>query len=107
MVKLQLGEYVSLGKVESQLKTVPVVDNICIYGDPTKMFCVALVVPIENHLKALAEKVGVSKDKSFKELCDEPKLSEAVLAEINSYAKKCKYISLHNIVLKQNFFEFL
>ena len=33
LVKLQLGEYVSLGKVESQLKTHPLVENICVYGD--------------------------------------------------------------------------
>ena len=33
LVKLQLGEYVSLGKVEAQLKTHPLVENICVYGD--------------------------------------------------------------------------
>ena len=31
---LQLGEYVSLGKVEAQLKTHSLVENICVYGDP-------------------------------------------------------------------------
>lgn len=45
LVKLQFGEYVSLGKVEAEMKTCPVVDNICIYGDPSKLFCVALIVP--------------------------------------------------------------
>ena len=33
LVKLQLGEYVSLGKVEAQMKTNPLVDNICVYAD--------------------------------------------------------------------------
>ena len=37
LVKLQLGEYVSLGKVESQLKTHPLVENICVYGDSYKV----------------------------------------------------------------------
>ena len=45
LVKLQAGEYVSLGKVESELKTCPVVENICVYGDSTKQYTVALVVP--------------------------------------------------------------
>ena len=42
---MQLGEYVSLGKVEARLKTHPLVENICVYGDPYKKFTVALVVP--------------------------------------------------------------
>jgi long-chain acyl-CoA synthetase len=45
LVKLQLGEYVSLGKVEARLKTHPLVENICVYGDPYKKFTVALIVP--------------------------------------------------------------
>lgn len=56
LVKLQHGEYVSLGKVESELKINSLVDNICIYADPTKMFPVALLVPNFDQLKNLAEK---------------------------------------------------
>ena len=37
LVKLQFGEYISLGKVESELKTCPIVENCCVYGDPTKV----------------------------------------------------------------------
>lgn len=32
LVKLQAGEYVSLGKVEAALKSLPLVDNICAYA---------------------------------------------------------------------------
>ena len=56
MVKLQSGEYVSLGKVESELKTCKLVDNVMIFADPTKLFPVALLVPNPIHLKALAGK---------------------------------------------------
>lgn len=56
LVKLQVGEYVSLGKVESELKTCALVDNICVYGDPSKQYCVALIVPalkqVSDALKA-------------------------------------------------------
>ena len=38
LVKLQFGEYVSLGKVEAVLKTCPVVDNVCIYGESSKSY---------------------------------------------------------------------
>lgn len=33
LVKLQAGEYVSLGKVEAVLKSCPLVDNICVYAN--------------------------------------------------------------------------
>lgn len=32
LVKLQAGEYISLGKVEAALKNLPLVDNICVYA---------------------------------------------------------------------------
>ena len=53
MVKLQHGEYVALGKIESQLKTCPLVDNICVYADSTKNFVVALLMPNTNMLMNL------------------------------------------------------
>ena len=33
LVKLQAGEYVSLGKVEAMLKNCPLIDNICAYAN--------------------------------------------------------------------------
>lgn len=33
LVKLQAGEYVSLGKVESALKNCSLIDNICAYAN--------------------------------------------------------------------------
>ncbi len=58
-MKLQYGEYVSLGKVESELKTYSMVDNICVYADPTKLYTVALVVPNHEHLRVLAKKCAI------------------------------------------------
>lgn len=56
LVKLQYGEYVSLGKVESELKTCSLVDNVCVYADPNKLFAVALLMPNPDHLQAIALK---------------------------------------------------
>lgn len=33
LVKLQAGEYVSLGKVEAMLKNCALIDNICAYAN--------------------------------------------------------------------------
>lgn len=88
-MKLQAGEYVSLGKVESELKTCPIIDNICVYGDSSKQYCVALVVPNQDHLKQLALKKGIS-HQEFEDLCHSPEMEKAVLGEIMEHGKKCK-----------------
>ncbi|KAG7205605.1 hypothetical protein KM043_007568 [Ampulex compressa] len=89
LVKLQLGEYVSLGKVEAELKTCPVVENICVYGDANKAYTVALVVPNQHSLEEIASNLGIS-GKSLEELCNDPQVEKAVLQELVEQAKKCK-----------------
>lgn len=90
MVKLQLGEYVSLGKVESELKTCPVVENICVYGDANKAYTVALVVPNQQYLEEIATNQGIT-GKNLEELCNDPQIEKAVLQELIEQAKKCKF----------------
>lgn len=87
---MQAGEYVSLGKVEAQLKTCPLVDNICVYGESTKHFCVALIVPNQPQLKEFAEKKGIA-DKCFEELCSDKELAKFVLKELADHGKKSEY----------------
>ncbi len=53
LVKLQLGEYVSLGKVESVLKSHPLVESVCIYAESSWKHTVALLVPDEVELRKL------------------------------------------------------
>lgn len=89
-MKLQAGEYVSLGKVEAELKTCAVVENICVYGDPSKQFTVALVVPNQKHLEDIALKQGVT-GVEFEDLCTSPVMEKAVIKELAEHAKKCKY----------------
>ena len=57
LVKLQGGEYVSLGKVESCLTTHPAVENICVCGDGSKSNVVCLVIPGQAFLDSLSIKV--------------------------------------------------
>lgn len=89
LVKLQAGEYVSLGKVESELKTCAVVENICVYGDSTKQNTVALIVPNPQVLDEIAERQGI-KGMEFEELCSSPVMEKAVVHELAEHGKKCK-----------------
>ena len=58
LVKLSGGEYVSLNKIESIVKLMPVVDNVCVVADSYQSYCVALVCPNGKQLKAFMEKQG-------------------------------------------------
>jgi long-chain acyl-CoA synthetase len=87
LVKLHHGEYVSLGKVESLLRSCPIIENICVYGDPTKGFVICLVVPDRNKLTEMAEKLNLANE-SFEENCNDTALIAEFLKELQSYGKK-------------------
>ncbi|XP_012545548.2 long-chain-fatty-acid--CoA ligase 4 isoform X2 [Bombyx mori] len=89
LVKLQAGEYVSLGKVEAELKTCPIVENICVYGDSSKSHTVALVVPNAPRLAALAQRLQLPAGADPPALYAQPALERAVLAELAEHARKC------------------
>merc|ERR1719347_2274566 len=86
LVKLQLGEYVSLGKVEAQLKTTPLVDNICVYADSNKTHTVAMVVPIQEALERLAKNY-MNYDASYEDICNDPGVVQEVLKTLSAHGK--------------------
>jgi len=90
LVKLQAGEYVSLGKVESQLKTHQLVDNICVYADSQKTHTVALLVPIRDQLEKFAAKEINSdfQSMSFEQLCEDDNLEKAIVKTLFDHGRK-------------------
>lgn len=86
LVKLHHGEYVSLTKVETELKGCEYVDNICVYGDSFKSHLVALVAPNPKSLKKLAESLGKGST-NMKELCEDKTICKRVTEAIIEYAK--------------------
>jgi len=91
LVKLQAGDYVSLGKVETYLKLCPLIDNLCLYADSSKMFTVCLVVPNRKNLEAVAQLIGISDDVLWPELCSHPAIENEVLFQIQAHGLKCNY----------------
>ncbi|XP_020231106.1 long chain acyl-CoA synthetase 8 [Cajanus cajan] len=91
IVKLQHGEYVSLGKVEAILSTCDYVDNIMVYVDPFNHYCVALVVASYYPLVKWAQQVGI-KHKDFTDLCNKPETINEVLQSISKVAKAMKLV---------------
>jgi long-chain acyl-CoA synthetase len=55
LLKLQAGEYVSLGKVESNIKINPLLDNICVYGSSQANYGMLLLMNPPDHVVHLPE----------------------------------------------------
>ncbi|CAK8570332.1 unnamed protein product [Lathyrus sativus] len=87
IVKLQHGEYVSLGKVEAALIVSPYVDNIMLHADPFHSYCVALVVASQSTLEEWASKQGIPYS-GFSELCSKGESLKEVHASLVKEAKK-------------------
>jgi len=79
LVKLQHGEYVSYGKVESILKTAPIVENICAYADPTKDFIIAIIIPDKKKLKDFNPILDVN------ELVRDPDVHTEIVDQLKAY----------------------
>jgi long-chain acyl-CoA synthetase len=125
IVKLQHGEYVSLGKVwlknvsceyfveitltvwcslqvESALSTSNYVDNIMVYADPFHNYCVALVVPVHQALEKWAQNSGINY-KDFEELCQ----NDQAIKEVQQSLSKVRDITrsaIANFLYKKTLF---
>uniref|UniRef100_A0A8C5PIC2 long-chain-fatty-acid--CoA ligase n=1 Tax=Leptobrachium leishanense TaxID=445787 RepID=A0A8C5PIC2_9ANUR len=77
LVKLQAGEYVSLGKVEAALKNLSLVDNICAYANSDQSYVIGFVVPNQKELLSIAQKKGIQG--SFESLCNNGTMEMEVL----------------------------
>ncbi|KAL3212525.1 hypothetical protein MRX96_007941 [Rhipicephalus microplus] len=102
LVKLQYGEYVSLGHVETVLKTCPLVDNALVYGSSLQTYLVALVAPNHQQLQRVAVDLGksVGKKLTLKELCEDPEVIKAATEAILSFARKSGELQKTEVPLK-------
>ncbi|XP_071394470.1 long-chain-fatty-acid--CoA ligase 4 [Centroberyx affinis] len=88
LVKLQAGEYVSLGKVESALKSCALVDNICAYANSDQNYVISFVVPNQKKMTELAKQRGIAG--TWEEICTHPDMEREVLKEIKQVAATIK-----------------
>ncbi|KAG8364503.1 hypothetical protein BUALT_Bualt18G0004000 [Buddleja alternifolia] len=89
IVKLQHGEYISLGKVEAALISSSLVDSIMVYADPFNNFCVALVVPSRQVLERWAHESGI-KYEEFSDLCEKAEAINEVQQSLIKAGKAAK-----------------
>lgn len=89
IVKLQHGEYVSLGKVEAVLIVSPYVDNIMVHADPFHSYTVAIVVASQHALESWAQSKGIEY-KVFEDLCQKEEAIKEVLLSLQKVGKSAK-----------------
>ncbi|KAL4324299.1 hypothetical protein GQ457_11G004180 [Hibiscus cannabinus] len=89
IVKLQHGEYISLGKVEAALMSSKYVDNLMVHADPFHSYCVAVIVPSREALEKWAQEAGIEY-KDFQELCDKAETVSEVQKSLSKVAKDAK-----------------
>nr|XP_046917028.1 LOW QUALITY PROTEIN: long chain acyl-CoA synthetase 9, chloroplastic-like [Dermatophagoides farinae] len=87
LIKLQNGEYISLGKVEAALKFCQLVDNICVYGGTFSNDIVALISPNRKALEQLAQTIGKN-HLSIEEQCNDQQIQQIIFDEIMKTAKQ-------------------
>jgi long-chain acyl-CoA synthetase len=93
--KLAQGEYVAPEKIESVYMRASIVSQIYVDGNSLERYLVAVVVPDETELRAMAVKecLGGSSGEdrgaaaSYAELCENEALSRATLAELRAMGK--------------------
>jgi len=90
LVKLQMGEYVALSKVENVLKACKYTQLPMVYALPTMDYCIALICPNIPKLTELGVSLGLDPATSLSELCTNAKVLEAVLAEATATCKTGK-----------------
>jgi long-subunit acyl-CoA synthetase (AMP-forming) len=89
LVKLQMGEYVALSKVENALKASQYTALPMLYATSSMSYCIALICPNVPNLKKLAASLGVEGDLSA--LCAN---KEVVAAVTKDAAETCKAAKL-------------
>lgn len=77
----------SIYQIESVLKTVPIVDNVCVCVSFNSNDICALITPSGKQLNLLANQLGKSK-LSHDELCSDEQIKQAIMADITNTCAK-------------------
>lgn len=104
LVKTANGEYIALEKLESTYRSNPLVLNLCVYADQSKVKPIAMILPNEQHFKhfLVDEKVYTTNELKDKELGVLYHEKKVVAAALKSLLATGKSQGLQGIELLQN-----
>lgn len=102
LIKLAQGEYIAIEKVESIFASLPIVQQVWLYGDSLQPHLVAVAVPQPDTFATFVQSVTgrpVSQDDTatLEAACRDPKVVEAALREFIKLGKSQKLGSLEQM----------
>jgi len=87
LVKLPMGEYISLGKVEAAIKGSIFIENACVIADGMYSYIIAVISPSVLALKTLAQQLN-KESLSIEQLCNDDQVIHAVQKSMKSVGKE-------------------
>ncbi|KAF5774752.1 putative long-chain-fatty-acid--CoA ligase [Helianthus annuus] len=93
--KLSQGEYVAVEYLENVYGLVPDIDAVWIYGNSFESCLVGVVNPYKPAIEHYAGTHNISGD--FDSLCENPKIKEYILGELNRIGKEKKLKSFESV----------
>lgn len=104
--KLSNGEFVTISKLELLYNQSKFVDQIFVYGESTRPYLVAVIVPNEDFIrKYWAPHNRINRDKALEEFCQNPKLKEDILSDLEKKGldeQLAPYEIIRKILLEPN-----
>jgi long-chain acyl-CoA synthetase len=88
--KLSQGEYVAAESITLPYERALLVSQIFVYGDASRAYLVAVVVPARKPVEALFGKSPMSNDE-FREACKSERLSEEIRKQLDQIAVEQKF----------------
>jgi long-chain acyl-CoA synthetase len=95
--KLSQGEYVAAETLTQIYDQVPIVDQSFIYGDSTRSFLVAIIVPNKKEVSKFLGKDRIT-DEEFAAACNNEDLKKKILADLREAADKNKLFGYQRIM---------
>lgn len=92
-MKLAQGEYVALEKIEDVYSRVPIAMQVFVHGNSLKPYLIGVVVPDPAQFAAFASRilerrVDAADVQVLKEFCNNPRIVDSILKELNKEAAK-------------------
>jgi len=99
--KLQQGEYIAPTKLEAVYSRSPFVSQICIYGNSTQNFIIAIIVPKKDKILEFLRQKGKATNNDtidvVQKFLNDKELANEIIADLDKLAKANKFNGLEKV----------